>query len=591
MAGILQVPLFPDETLPSWVARLARANGKLSAYSFCGDIGVDFVGMSVGKSTDIEMLGAVTGRDPSELMNHALVLEPGHYVRIAGQVISKKFMRKHQLAFCPRCFADDGARNGAGSDTPRYWRMSWLLIDARACPTHQCAIVALSPHRRMRDLCQVLDQNNDAIEMLLETAVEHQASSMDSFICERLSGDRSHGDLLNDMELGAAIHMARVLGIALTFGTKQTVMHLSDEDVGSAAERGLCILRSGSASVHEALDVIVDSQSGGINSYGRLSHLAFRAGERYGALKDIILSHASNRSVVRSKWMDDRSQPWTSAARVANSTGFTKDKVRRRLWEIGIANTLNSELVPADVLDLFTGEPADFVRSKVGCEIIGCDKEMFDSLDDSGMIKRAFQPNRQFSGKRRFQALFKRSDLIDFRRSVERKALSPKASSMISLRQAARRTGVPKAVIIGKILAGEYKNCAMSGEPLMADNLLIDTHELSPEASWVTASEASRLLDIRDSAFAKLLSKGVIPYRDAAGLSQRFRRKMIDRSAIKAFSEKYVTIAQLVRQTGLDRNTINGMMRSQNIRPAFPPAEFRAAIFLRSKVKKLLDKL
>ncbi len=222
-------------------------------------------------------------------------------------------------------------------------------------------------------------------------------------------------------------------------------------------------------------------------------------------------------------------------------------------------------------------------------KIIGCDKEMFDSLVEAGLVVRAYKVTRKLTGKRSFQANFRRRDLVAFRQSVEVRAQSDLTDKMISLRSAARRSGTPKATIIARILSGEYRNVAISGKALMADNIMLDFRDLDPPGDFVTALQAATLVNVRSDTLAKLLAHGVIPYREVSGLSQRFKRKMVDRKDIAAFVDKYVSIAQLVAETGLDRNLINARMRSRGVRPVFPPAEFRTAFIERDKAKNLLE--
>ncbi|WHO84168.1 TniQ family protein [Rhizobium leguminosarum] len=593
MAGMLQVPLFSDETLPSWVARLARANGKLSSFSFCGDIGVDFSGLLLGRSTEIEALASVTGRATQELTEHALVFGAGHHVRLATESVSKKFMRKSQLAFCPKCFAADDVGNEGAMDTRRYWRKSWLMNDARACTLHGCRIENLPPHNRLHDLYQVLDRNSDAVADCVNAPTQAEPSLLDTFIAERLAaGHTSHGALLSQIPLGAAIHTARLLGVALAHGAEQAVTQLSENEVALATNKGMGVLQCGALGVRKALDSIVDPHATGIYSaYGRLANsLIYNAGDDYQAIKELVIEHASSRFMLRSGRLAAGNQTWTSATQLARIMGSTKDKVRRRLYETGITNSMNSETVLVSaVSDLLNDDPTEIVKTKTACEIIACDKDMFDSLVETGLIKRAYEPARKTTRKRAFQGNFRRSELVAFRRSVEGRAQSHLTDDMITLRLAARRSGTPKATILAGILSGEYNNVALSGKALMADNVMIDFRELDPWGDFVTALQAAILLAIRTDTVAKLLAHGVIPYREANGLNQRFPRKMINRRDIAAFVGKYVSIAQLVEQTGLDRNLINAKMRSRNVRPAFPPAEFKTAFILRSDVERLLE--
>ncbi|MFS2154793.1 TniQ family protein [Rhizobium sp. Rhizsp42] len=592
MAGILQVPLFPDETLPSWVARLARANGKLSTFSFCGDIGVDFAGFLLGRSTEIEGLATLTGRTSRELSAHALIFGAGHYVSIANETISKKFMRKNQLAFCPKCFAADDVGNHGMTDTRRYWRKSWLMNEARACTLHGCRIETLPPHSRLHDLCQVLDRNSLVVAAHVNAPVRAEVSSLDTFIVERLAGDVSHGAILDKMPLGAAIHAARLLGVALAHGAEQAVTQLSDHDVASATARGMEVLKSGASGLNAALDTIVSPGATGLYSaYGKLANLLiYNTGDDYQVVKDLVLDHASKRFMLKPGKMRGNNKTWTSATEIARITGSTKGKVQTRLYQSGVTTSLSSEVVPVNaVLDILNDDPDDMVKAKTACEIIGCDKDMFDSLVEAGLVKNAYRSVAERSKKRKFQGTFRRSDLLAFRKAVENRAGSHSANEMITLRLAARRSGISKANIIAGILSGAYTNVALSGKPLMADNVMIDFRQLDPPGDFVTALQAARLLDIRTDTVAKLLANGVICCREVSGLNQRFRRKMISRADIAAFVGRYVSIGQLVKETGLDRNVINARMRSRDIRSAFSPSEFRTAFMLRADVVRLLQ--
>ncbi|MGO4115089.1 TniQ family protein [Rhizobium ruizarguesonis] len=592
MAGILQVPLFADETLPSWVARLARANGKLSSLSFCGDVGVDFSGMLLGRPTEIETLACLTRRTTEELSRHALVFEAGYYVRLANETVSNEFMRKNQFAFCPKCFAADDANNQGALDTRRYWRKSWLLNDTRACTQHGCRIEILPPHNRLHDLCQVLDRCSAAVAGCMNAPFDAEPSLLDTFIVERLAGRTSHGALLDQTPLSVAIHTARVFGVALAHGREQAVTKLSEDDIASATVQGMNALRSGADGVRKALDSIVDPHASGIHSaYGRMTALLInKRGDDYQAFKDIVIEHASTRFMLRSKKMIDDNKTWTSANELARMTGSTRDKVRRRLFETGVTNSMSSEAVPVSAVgELLSDHRTDIVKGKAAHEIIGCDKEMFDSLVESGLVLRAYEASRKLSGKRNFHGNFRRSDLAAFRQSVECRARSAITGDMVTLRQGALRTGKSKARIIAGILSGEYRNVALSGKPLMADNVMIDFRELDPRGGFVTALQAAQLLAVKTDTIAKLLAHGVIPFRDTSGETRRFPRKMINRKDIVSFVDKYVSLAELARMTGLHRNYIHAKIVSRLVHPAFPPRQFKTVFILRDEVAGLLE--
>ncbi|WP_216332590.1 TniQ family protein [Rhizobium sp. X9] len=592
MTGILQVPLFSDETLPSWVARLARANGKLRASSFCTDIGLNYARLLVGRPDDIEKLAKVTGRDAADLTTHALVFDEGHRINFAGQSFFKSFVRKHQLAFCPRCFASDDARPEGHLDTRRYWRMSWLLNEATVCTHHACRLELLEQHNQSQDFGQVLEQNSAIIACHMASPVPAEPMLLDHFVAERLAGHISHGQLLDQTPLGVAIHTARYLGVAFVYGAKQSVSELTDEDVAHAANKGLHALRAGAQGVCALLDEIVDPRATTLSSaYGRLAgYLRSRNDDSYKVFEEILLEHASRRFFIYGNTMLDRNTTWTTVKEIMKATGFTRAQVITRLYQAGIISTNKAEAVPASALQLFAAEPDNLVKAKAALEIIGCDKNFLDLLVEAGLVKAAYEPGRKATGRTAFQLNFLKSELVAFRKSVEDKAQSPASADMISLRQAAFRTGVPKTEIIAKILSGACTRVALSGEQLLADNLLVDPSELrSGDGQQVGIGEAARILDVILPTMSKLVEYGVIPHGVDLTRPYKSGQKVVVRQDIAAFAERYVSVRHLVKETGLDRNLIQAKMKPANVRPAFPRNQFKTLFILKSEVGRLFE--
>lgn len=592
MAGILQVPLFSDETLPSWVSRLARANGRNRASLFCTDIGLNYARLLIGKSKDIERLARMTGRDAANLTTHALVFDAAHKINFAGQSFYKSFVRKHQLAFCPQCFAQDDSRHYGPLDTRRYWRMSWLLNETTVCTHHACRLQLLAPHEPTQDFCQVLEQNSDLIAHHMASPVSMTPTLLDHFVAERLAGHIAHGPLLDQTSLGVAVHTARYLGVAFVFGAKQAVSELTEEDIARAANEGLRALRAGADGVHALLDKIVDPQAATVSSaYGRLArHLRVRGDDGYKIFEQILLEHASRRFFIYGNSMLDRNTTWTTVKEIMKATGFSRARVINRLYQEGIISTQKAEPVPTSALELFPAEADDQVKAKAALEIIGCDKNMLDLLVKSGLVKPAYAPAREVTGRTAFQLNFLKSELIAFRRTVEEKACFSASPNMISVRQAAYRTGVSKADIIATILSGTCTKVALSGERLLADNLMVDPSELGPKSEdYVGIGEAAIILDAIPATMSKLVEHGAIPHMIDETRPYKKGQTVVSRQEIALFAERYVSVRHLVKETGLDRNLIQAKMKAKNITPTFPRDEFKTLFILKSEVERLLE--
>jgi hypothetical protein len=159
---------------------------------------------------------------------------------------------------------------------------------------------------------------------------------------------------------------------------------------------------------------------------------------------------------------------------------------------------------------------------------------------------------------------------------------------MLSVRDCSRKLGVTHCNILHRIFAGEFRRVARNGSSILNDYFVSLAEETDTSAACVTSTAAAAILDVRSGVITALLKEGILPYDDVKSSSNRFTKRMIPKAEIDALAARFVTIGQLVRASGLDRNLINGRMRRLKIASGFEGKSLGAKFIRRDDVPRIL---
>jgi len=603
MSGLFQIPLFDDEVLSSYVARLARANGHNLTFRFCSELGLDFRKTAAGHDVNIERLAYLTKQPVEKLHHHAVPYGEHHEAVILGERFEKRSHSSYQIRFCHACLAEDETCAERMPGTRRYQRATWLLKSFSSCVHHSCTLVELEPHTRNHhiDFFQRLDARSEEISRKTKEVLHRIPSPIETFIHDRMLGQRRHGSLLDRIPVSIAVDFARLLGIAVLYGKNQTPSKLSDEQRSSASLVGFSYLRGGDDGMIAALDIILDenrTSRGGVHTtYGNLFKTVNNqeSSREYHVILKLIIEHAERNINLRhnSRVAAEAMTPqWTSVSRIARETGLTRGLVKRRLIDAGILERANKPIAIA-VRRMFS-EGDRCIFGKAAAEILGCHAKQFYRLVTSGLINRfdviPTEPSRVIRPKEQTR-MFLLKDIQNFKKAVYDEAKSPLRPGLVSLKKICRLHSVPQADVFSRIIDGQLKTVALSGSSDLLDNLMLDPAEFKSSAleqTHLTAAQACIVLDIRRGSMAKLVRANIIPAIELRPKAQRFATKFILKADLEIFEKRYCTIGRLVDSTGLDRNTIRGRMRTRKIKPAFSPVEYGVCLLRSEDVARVL---
>lgn len=595
MAGLLQVPLFANEVLPSFISRLAAANGRDKADRFCRDVGIPFKPLFVGESNAIRRLADLVRISPEVLGHHAIIFSENHSVTMLGERLSKTQVAKNIFRFCPACLAEDEAATDRMPDARCYRRSHWLVRDHVACIEHESGIVELDPHSIYTDFSEQLERAQSLMQVEPFKAGRRKPTLTDYFVTQRLAGVRDHGDILNAITMEVALNVARLLGIAVTHGKDHPAATLSDEEKRSALNDGLVIIAQGGDAFSAALNALAGQRSnrqtgGGLQVFGRFSKILFDhySTDAYDLIRSLVLKNAgSNAPLVRTKQAHETI--WLTVGAIVRKTGRSRSYIIKRLTAHGYLGEPSNTRVKAEALALFVEPSLRVVQSKRARKILECDLELFDKLVSAGVVKRAESRTTSQGGRRTraSNSQFSEAALASLRDDILRACELDHKPGMLSLRRFSKSFAVGQTTLIQKILSGHLPGAVFGDEKELIDRIFLNpVREHPPE--YLTATEAANELDIRGGVLSKLLKHDVIKCVEAKTKAQQFPVKLIRSSEVKEFKSRFVTIGQLQKSSGIDRNTIRRRMTTQGIEPVFPPTEMLACFIDRSDVDQIL---
>ncbi|WP_313602831.1 TniQ family protein [Rhizobium sp.] len=595
MAGLLRVPFFDDEILPSFISRFATANGR-PAEQFCRDHGVKYRSAIKGEATAIAKFASLCGQEERKLQHSALRFGERHATTFLGETFGKYDLVKNSLRFCPDCFSHDLAATDRMPGTQRYLRAAWLLKEFRTCPIHCREIAELEPHLKSRrlGLPELLNKRADEIAEKSLAAARRMPSTLETYIYRRFSG-HSQQDELSEIQLAVITDYSRLLGHALTYGKHNRALGLPSDAIDAATIVGFDRIVSGRESFDAALDELLAQDEhrprGLSGAYGVMYTIIsqYRPWNAYDVFRDWINDHAGRHVVIRSA-KSDMTLPtdgeWISIATIAKSTGLGRSLVKRRLFDAGIIDTKKAVAVPRSALKLFDRMRGSRITAKKAAAILGCTSDLMIEMAVQGLIPR-LDLNENVAAKtasKKRTKLYLERDVCDLKEKLTKAPRVQASEDLASVRVIARRLGVTQTSIIAKIVEGEYQVAGTSGNRSLTDNLLMDVNKVLPRRpdDYVLAGEAVRLLGIHSNTMSKLLAKGVLTaYRDQQK-SQHFPRQIISKAEIETFRQQYSTISQLAEATGINRSELSARAKKRGIQPAFPSAEV-LAFFVRSE--------
>lgn len=591
---MLQVPLFEDEVLPGFVSRLAKANRMGPLGYFCKAYGMSFHGLNHGKPDAIEMLSSLVGLPSEQLSHHATAVTTYRSTTLFGQTFEQALLIRNTLRFCPKCFQADELCDNRIPGTRRYRRALWLLKPYRICHVHHCELVEL-PGRKTSpslDFCVELNVEQEEIQRLSSGLSERAAGPVDLFIGDRFYSNVSHGPLIDQLETAVVLNISRVLGVALVHGRDQTLELLTQDAVGDATDVGYEVLAGGVDQFHKALDRISEGAAAGtFLRYGRFyTHIRqSQHKESYQQICELFQAHVADRYPLTAsvkKFARTQEEKWMTVAHIAAVTGLSSPVVRRRLTDANI----NTKAIPVSALALFDRMSGGTIQFREAATILRCKPMLVSQLVAAGVLRRLDFDQIGHRGRRNTR-LISEVEVKELHETIQKVATTALEPEMQSIKEVSERMGINRIDLIVKIVRGELKRVALSGRPSLLDDVMVHPSELKNtrfSGTHVDNAEALGILEISQRSLWALQNNRLIGFDEVSSDNRAVVYRVTSRAELVEFRERYVTVNQLMKESGLSQRQVRSLIRTNGVKPAIPTADGDCAFYERMKIEPLI---
>lgn len=601
------VPVADGESPASHVSRLARCNFVRSARQFCSDMGFSFQHVVDGDRETLKGIADLAWMSPDALLLNALVRAPDGW-RLRGERLTKPSLRRDRLHVCPACLAADVATSGHPAALAVYGRVTWLISHVRTCPLHGVALVEVGgdlDRDTVHDFSARVGPASERLERLADAAERRPASALENYLLGRLAGAPSPSPWLDGLEFHAAAKFCEMLGAVALHGRTPQLNGLSDADWQAAGGVGFDIASGGEAGVWEFLRGLQTSYrcaKGGKEKanafFGRLYQwLANAADPSFEPLRDLIRRYAVENMALAP---DDLlfGQPVEkrrlhSLYTASREYGIHPTRLRNILASRGMLppdhadRTDNLVYFGAEIAGGLLAKLADSISLKVVEKYLNAGRVHARLLADNGLIVPVVTGGAPGIGDHAFA----RADLDAFMARLL-------AGTVPVAEPTDKVCDIPKAA--------KLSNCGgMEVVRLILDRKLVWVGRRTDVGGYlsilVDASEVKRLVrglpfdgmalivverELKSSYYVvkALVEHGHLPVRRVLNPASRHAIQLVDRKDLEAFRAKYVALAELAAERGVNLRKVLVELRDMGVHPALDPAIYKARFYRRKDI-------
>ena len=400
----ITVPLSPRETAPSFMSRIAQANG-VDALTLGLELDLPFKKVIDGQHAEIRKLARLGGVDPEELAGWTPAKTENGAYAFRGAFFHGRTLRNPTVKGCPCCLKEDLAKGET-----MFLRGEWALPHVQSCPIHGHPLVPLwrdsHIHHRLGSAPR-LDAIEDAIvagELERDT---RDVTPFEQWLDQKLAGHPG-GNWLDAHSFHAAATFYFLLGYALSRHFTSAPSRIKKSDHWHLYQMGFVVASCGAPAVRSALTSLEDLSSspsdGPLKVFPRL----------YAALAN---DHAEDpdfapfRSLLREHILKTwplgpgdelmgepvLTRELRSLQTASRTTGVEAPRLRRVLQAAGVIGEASQSR--ADEWTVFSAAQAspllrgrtELLAPERFCKSMSMEPELFQALAKSGTLKPAHE--------------------------------------------------------------------------------------------------------------------------------------------------------------------------------------------------------
>ena len=599
------LPINHDETLTSYVSRLAQLHMRPSARKFCGELGIDFGLLCQGKTEAVQRLAEITDLSGDVLERAAQVHGTEGWL-LRGERFERTALRRTSFAFCPACLRDDAA-NRTKIGTAIYERLPWTLKTVRTCARHAIALTIVSPEaeiHELRDFARQVVLYRKETSRAFDSGTNRRATSLERYIEDRFCSDRTDTTAFRAVPLYAVIRASEVFGTADLYGTSRTLQTLSPDERTAAGEAGFASLSSGRVGICDLMERIRRRCTGPASIsarpsavYGNLHAWLYHAKDpAYASIKDCaaeyIIGHSAShlRGSLFGRKIIDR--PWYTIWTASVAFDIDPGRLRNVMTAAGRISPEEAALsndrivIPAADLQTLLQELRNCVGWSSLTSFLEVPRRTVGEFVGPGFI----EPMVEKADHRLKSDLFRKSDICDLLDRMLQNATvvdtpSPELFDFLSTRRRSlTRTKDLITMLLERRLTRVERWMGASGVP----SIYLDPEEVRrvafPEQlNGPTFKKAAALLRIHPAAVNALVVHGYLTAQNLSSPREREATKIIPWNTIESFRQTYITRFELARSLGVSYSALDKILSERNIITVKSVNEIGVNLYLRSE--------
>lgn len=561
----LQVIGHDDETVHSFVSRMAARNGASGLAEFCVDAGVNYLALNAHHEDAFRQILSAIRKPEATLVSVTPCLIERPFFRFGATRLHLRALARRRPKYCPVCFREDLEREGSLGP---YQRFAWLLDAVSACRTHRCLLQELPTVKSVRlesDFIQrvhaALGQGGD----FLDETTSASPTALEDYLVGRILGHRTNR-FLDRLDPWVVAETSEALGATIYHESARKVHTLRAAERLEAGAAGFDLLRQGREVLVDAMDDIRRKQKNPstTRTYFRnlLNWLEQRTPNVFEPIREIFRDYFVNTIPVRpgtsflGKTVSE--QTVFTLATAARHVDIDKTKFARYLADQGYAQVeatsrppFRTGFVPAKVAQEIAFRRSQEVDLEEAAEMLGADRNLMARLAKSGLLKDSF-------GNQSNTYRFKRTEVEAFldRLLTMNPSETARRDQILSVFSIAARFRLRVDEIILLLSKGSLKPSYLSDDRSSLRDIHIHPQDLRavlkpPPSVGFEVADAATFLQTNPSAINRLCSVGYLTEGTYRIRHLDRERRQISARSLKEFRARFVSLKEAAQNANM----------------------------------------
>jgi hypothetical protein len=251
------LPVLDDESLTSYMTRVAMVHARLSLNDFLALIEVPRSSLISPRMEDVQTIGKIVGLSVDTLLKTTFLSHGGRLRSIRGHEVNTEFTNYDQVTFCPACLLED-VRPESPSGGFRIGRLNWRINHVRACARHGIALCRQKVQvfsDKLQDM-SIMAPDDAELQRMVDCATPLGPSDLQEYLEARIRGEDGP-EWLDMQPLDEAARACEMLGIIITNGSHCNLYQTSEADWHRAGHTGFGFAAKGEQGIREGLGLML----------------------------------------------------------------------------------------------------------------------------------------------------------------------------------------------------------------------------------------------------------------------------------------------------------------------------------------------